>query len=161
VSGKQRRLGTLQNQALRHVADASKRVNTKTLDVHMNKLRDQATLGESTAEHKRSHPPLSRHQESNTPQYFYSHPNKRPRRNSAIPQSQWKKYKERIADINATPAQRSHLSNKTVKMRDGLQKAESTLAQLSMADARPLHLRTFWESNAGCMTDRACHDMPR
>jgi len=35
---------------------------------------------------------------------------------------------ERVADVNATPAQRSHLSNKTVKMRDGLQKAESTLA---------------------------------
>lgn len=95
MSGKERRLGTLQNQALRHVADAFKRVNTETLEaetytcpshVHMNKLRDQATLGKSTAEHNRSHPPLSRHQESNTPQYFYSHPNKRPRRNSAIPQ---------------------------------------------------------------------------
>ncbi len=40
----------------------------------------------------------------------------------------WEKYRERVADVNATPAQRSHLSNKTVKMRDGLQKAESTLA---------------------------------
>ncbi len=40
----------------------------------------------------------------------------------------WENYKTRIADADATPAQRSHLSNKTVKMRDGLQKAESTLA---------------------------------
>jgi len=40
----------------------------------------------------------------------------------------WENYKKRIADINATPAQRSHLSKKSVRMRDGLQKAESTLA---------------------------------
>ena len=40
----------------------------------------------------------------------------------------WEKYRKRIADVHATPAQRSHLSNKTVKMRNGLQKAESTLA---------------------------------
>ncbi len=40
----------------------------------------------------------------------------------------WEKYRERVADINATSAQRLHLSNKTIKMRDDLQKAESILA---------------------------------
>jgi hypothetical protein len=40
----------------------------------------------------------------------------------------WENYKRCIADTNATSAQRSHLSNKTVKMRDDLQKVESTLA---------------------------------
>jgi len=40
----------------------------------------------------------------------------------------WKKYRERVADVNAISAQRSHLSNKMIKMRDDLQKAESTLA---------------------------------
>ncbi len=40
----------------------------------------------------------------------------------------WEKYRERVADVNAISAQRSHLSNKTVKMRDDLQKAESILA---------------------------------
>lgn len=40
----------------------------------------------------------------------------------------WENYKARIANIKATPAQRSHLSSKSVKMREGLQKAESTLA---------------------------------
>jgi len=39
----------------------------------------------------------------------------------------WKKYKERVADVNAISAQRSHLSNKMIKMRDDFQKAESTL----------------------------------
>ncbi len=39
----------------------------------------------------------------------------------------WEKYRERVADINAISAQRSHLSNKMIKMRDDLQKAESTL----------------------------------
>jgi len=45
----------------------------------------------------------------------------------------WENYKKRIADINATLAQRSHLSKRSVRMRDGLQKAESTLA---------IHIRT-------------------
>ncbi len=40
----------------------------------------------------------------------------------------WEKYRERVADVNAISAQRLHLSNKTIKMRDDLQKAESTLA---------------------------------
>ncbi len=40
----------------------------------------------------------------------------------------WEKYRERVADVNAISAQRSHLSNKMIKMRDDLQKAESTLA---------------------------------
>ncbi len=41
---------------------------------------------------------------------------------------QWKNYKKRIADINASFTQRSHLFRKSVKMRDNLQKIESTLA---------------------------------
>ncbi len=40
----------------------------------------------------------------------------------------WEKYRERVADVNTISAQRLHLSNKTVKMHDDLQKAESTLA---------------------------------
>ncbi len=40
----------------------------------------------------------------------------------------WEKYKKRITDVNAISAQRSHLFNKMIKMRDDLQKAESTLA---------------------------------
>ncbi len=40
----------------------------------------------------------------------------------------WEKYRERVADINAISAQRSHLSNKMIKMRDDFQKAESILA---------------------------------
>ncbi len=41
---------------------------------------------------------------------------------------QWEKYREHVADINVISAQRLHLSNKTIKMRDDLQKAESILA---------------------------------
>ncbi len=40
----------------------------------------------------------------------------------------WKKYKERVANIKVISAQRLHLSNKMIKMRDDFQKAESTLA---------------------------------
>ncbi len=40
----------------------------------------------------------------------------------------WEKYRERVADINAISSQRLHLSNKTIKMRDDFQKAESILA---------------------------------
>ncbi len=40
----------------------------------------------------------------------------------------WKKYRERVADVNTISAQRLHLSNKMIKMRDNLQKAESILA---------------------------------
>ncbi len=40
----------------------------------------------------------------------------------------WEKYKECVADVNVISAQRSHLSKKTIKMRDDLQKAERTLA---------------------------------
>lgn len=38
LSGKARRLGALQNQALRHVADAFKRINTETLEAETYKL---------------------------------------------------------------------------------------------------------------------------
>ncbi len=40
----------------------------------------------------------------------------------------WQKYRKRVADINAISAQRLHLSNKMIKMRDDFQKAESILA---------------------------------
>jgi len=40
----------------------------------------------------------------------------------------WEKYKKCIADINVISAQRFHLFNKMIKMRDDLQKIESTLA---------------------------------
>ncbi len=40
----------------------------------------------------------------------------------------WEKYRERVADVNAISSQRLHLSNKTIKMRDDFQKAESILA---------------------------------
>ncbi len=40
----------------------------------------------------------------------------------------WKNYKKRIADINASFAQRSHLFKKSVKMRDDFQKIKSILA---------------------------------
>ena len=39
----------------------------------------------------------------------------------------WEKYKECIADVNTISAQRLHLSNKMIKMRDNFQKAESIL----------------------------------
>ncbi len=38
----------------------------------------------------------------------------------------WENYKKRIADINASFAQRFHLFKKSVKMRDDFQKIEST-----------------------------------
>ncbi len=40
----------------------------------------------------------------------------------------WEKYRERVANVNTISAQRLHLSNKMIKMRDDLQKAESILA---------------------------------
>ncbi len=40
----------------------------------------------------------------------------------------WENYKKRIADINVTFAQRFHLFKRSVRMRDDLQKIESTLA---------------------------------
>ncbi len=40
----------------------------------------------------------------------------------------WEKYREHVANINTISAQRLHLSNKMIKMRDDLQKAESILA---------------------------------
>ena len=41
---------------------------------------------------------------------------------------QWKNYKKRIADINASFAQRFHLFKKSIRMHDDLQKIESILA---------------------------------
>ena len=39
----------------------------------------------------------------------------------------WEKYKKCIADINAIPAQRFHLFNKIIKMRDNFQKIKNVL----------------------------------
>ena len=40
----------------------------------------------------------------------------------------WKKYKKCIADVNAISAQKSHLFNKMIKMRNNFQKIKSILA---------------------------------
>ncbi len=40
----------------------------------------------------------------------------------------WKKYKKRITDVNVISAQRFHLFNKMIKIRDDFQKIESILA---------------------------------
>ncbi len=177
LSGKERRLGTLQNQALRHVAGAFKRVNTETLEaetytsplhVHLNMLQDKATLHsrvDGRTQEARQACELIRARLTGVNRVIPRSPatkkivllnafiregakiqSRRRRRTPsfttvstsdsiAITQyhkdqwnQRWEKYRERVADVNATPAQRSHLSNKTVKMRDGLQKAESTLA---------------------------------
>ena len=45
----------------------------------------------------------------------------------------WNDYRKHIVDINITLIQKSHLIKKTVKMRDNLQKIESTLT---------IHIRT-------------------
>ncbi len=174
---KERRLETLQNQALRHVAEAFKRVNIETLEtetymsslhVHLNMLQNKITLhsrvndrtqeirqacklirarltrvnrvisrslvikkivllnafireGAKIQLRRRRHTlfftMISTSDSIAITQYHKDQWNQR-----------WEKYRERVADVNAISAQRLHLSNKTIKMRDDLQKAESTLA---------------------------------
>ena len=64
----------------------------------------------------------------------------------------WAKYRERVADVNAISAQRSHLSNKMIKMRDDFQKAESTLAmyiRIKRIDLNAyLHFRNVSDMNS-------------
>ena len=64
----------------------------------------------------------------------------------------WEKYRERVADINAISAQRLHLSNKMIKMRNNFQKAESTLAmhiRIECIDLNAyLHFRNVSDMNS-------------
>jgi len=174
---KERRLETLQNQTLHHVAKAFKRVNIETLKtetymsslhIHLNMLQNKITLhswvNDQTQEIKQACKLIHAHltkvnrvisrslvikkivllnvfiQEDAKiqsrcrwhtlfftmistsdsiaiTQYYKDQWNQR-----------WEKYRKRVADINAISAQRLHLSNKMIKMRDDFQKAESILA---------------------------------
>ncbi len=64
----------------------------------------------------------------------------------------WEKYRERVADVNVISAQRSYLSNKMIKMRDNLQKAESILAmhiRIERIDLNVyLHFRNISDMNS-------------
>jgi len=64
----------------------------------------------------------------------------------------WEKYREHVADVNAISAQRLHLSNKMIKMRDDLQKAESILAmhiRIERIDLNAyLHSRNISDTNS-------------
>jgi len=64
----------------------------------------------------------------------------------------WEKYRERVANINTISAQRSHLSNKMIKMRDNFQKAESILAmhiKIERIDLNAyLHFRNVSDMNS-------------
>ncbi len=174
---KERRLETLQNQTLRHVAEAFKRVNIETLEaetytsslhVHLNMLQNKVTLYswvDGRTQEIRQACELIRARLTRVNRVisrslaikkivllnaFIQEDAKiqsRCRRRTlfftmistsdsiAITQyhkdqwnQRWEKYRERVADVNAISAQRLHLSNKTIKMRDDLQKAESILA---------------------------------
>jgi len=176
LSSKERRLETLQNQTLRHVAEVFKRVSIETLEaetytsslhVHLNMLQNKITLhsrvNDRTQEIRqacelirarltRVNRVISRSLVSKKIvllNVFIQEDAKIQSRRRwrslffmistsdsiAIAQyhkdqwnQRWEKYRERVADINAISAQRLHLSNKTIKMRDDLQKAESILA---------------------------------
>ncbi len=64
----------------------------------------------------------------------------------------WEKYRKCVANINAISAQRLHLSNKMIKMRDDFQKAESTLAmhiRIKRIDLNAyLHFRNVSDMNS-------------
>ncbi len=177
LSSKERKLETLQNQTLRHVAEVFKRVNIETLEaetymsslhVHLNMLQNKIMLhswvNDRTQEIRQAceliRARLTRVnrviscsliikkivllnvfiQEDAKIQlrrkwciFFFTMISTSD--SIAITQYHkdqwnqwWEKYRERVADINAISAQRSHLSNKMIKMRDDLQKAESILA---------------------------------
>ncbi len=177
LSSKERRLETLQNQTLHHVAEAFKRVNIETLEtetytsslhVHMNMLQNKITLHSQVndwtqeirqacklirARLTRVNRVISRSLvikkivllnvfiqedakiQSRCRRYTLFFTMISTSDSIAITQyhkdqwnQRWEKYRERVADINAISAQRLHLSNKMIKMRDDLQKAESTLA---------------------------------
>ncbi len=176
LSSKECKLETLQNQTLRHVAEAFKRVSietlktetyTSSLHVHLNMLQNKITLhsqvNDWTQEIRQAcelirarltkvNHVISRLlvikkivllnvfiQQSAKIQsrcrwrfFFFMISTSD---SIAIAQyhkdqwnQRWEKYRECVANINAISAQRSHLSNKTIKMHDDLQKAESILA---------------------------------
>ncbi len=201
LSSKERRLETLQNQTLHHVAEAFKRVNIETLEaetytsslhVHLNMLQNKVTLhsrvndqtqeirqacklirarltrvnrviprslvikkivllnvfiqeGAKIQSRRRRHTlfftTISTSDSIAITQYHKDQWNQR-----------WEKYRERVADVNAISAQRSHLSNKTIKMRDDLQKAESILAmhiRIERIDLNTyLHSRNVSDTNS-------------
>jgi hypothetical protein len=66
--------------------------------------------------------------------------------------SMMRKYKERVADVNVISAQRLHLSNKMIKMRNDFQKAESILAmyiRIKRIDLNVyLHFRNISDMNS-------------
>ncbi len=177
LSSKERRLETLQNQTLHHVAEAFKRVNIETLEaetymsslhVHLNMLQNKITLHSWVddrmqeirqacelirARLTRVNRVISRSLvikkivllnvfiqedakiQSRRRRYTFFFTMISRSDSIAITQyhkdqwnQRWEKYRERVADVNAISAQRLHLSNKMIKMRDDLQKAESILA---------------------------------
>jgi len=201
LSNKEHRLETLQNQTLRHVAEAFKRVNIETLEteiymsslhVHLNMLQDKIMLHSRVNDRMQEirqacklirarltkvHRVISRSlviKKIVLLNVFIQEDAKiqsRCRRrilfftmistsdSIAITQyhkdqwnQRWKKYRERVADVNAILAQRSHLSNKTIKMRDDFQKAESTLAmhiRIKCIDLNTyLHSRNVSDTNS-------------
>ncbi len=177
LSSKEHRLEILQNQTLRHVAEAFKRVNIETLEteiymsslhVHLNMLQNKVTLHswindwtqkirqacklirarltrvnrvisrslvikkivllnvfiQKDAKIQLRHRQhiffftmISTSDSIAITQYYKDQWNQR-----------WEKYRECVANVNTISAQRLHLSNKMIKMRDDLQKAESILA---------------------------------
>ncbi len=174
---KERRLETLQNQTLHHVAETFKRVNIETLEaeiymsslhVHLNMLQNKIMLhsrvNDWTQEIRQAceliHTRLTRVNrvisrslvikkiallnvfiqedakiQSRRRRHIFFFTMISTSDNIAITQyhkdqwnQRWEKYRERVADVNAISAQRLHLSNKTIKMRDDFQKAESILA---------------------------------
>ncbi len=177
LSSKECRLETLQNQTLRHVVEAFKRVNIKTLEtetytsllhVHLNMLQNKITLhswvNDRTQEIRqvcelirvrltKVNRVISRSLvikkivllnvfiqedakiQSRCRRHIFFFTMISTSDSIAIMQyhkdqwnQRWEKYRERVADVNAISAQRLHLSNKMIKMRDDLQKAESILA---------------------------------
>ena len=68
----------------------------------------------------------------------------------------WKKYKEYVANINIILAQRLHLSNKMIKIRDDFQKAESILAMHIKIEC--IDLNTYLHSrNVSDMNSLRCN----
>ncbi len=77
----------------------------------------------------------------------------------------WEKYRERVADINVISAQRLHLSNKMIKMRDDLQKAESILImhiRIERIDLNTyLHSRNVSDMNSSRCNCEWSHQMTK
>ncbi len=174
LSGKERRLETLQNQILRHVAKTFKRVSietlkaemyTSSLHVHLNMLQDKITLrsqvNDCTQKIRQACKLICAYLMSVNCIISCSFVIKKvillnnliqedakiqsrckwltfaatisTRDSIAITQyhkSQWKqwwkKYRKCIANVHVTSTQRLHLFNKTIKMRNDLQKIKST-----------------------------------